>query len=262
MTGPQLSITPNDKVPFRVIRETESFVIVSKPAGVPTQPGIGHDRDTLLNGLFARWGTTLQNLGRARDFGLIHRLDRPTSGLVVVALTRDAHDALRGQFETRMVHKCYLALVHGTPRPPVGTERTPIREVREHSRKVAKLGVHRFAKPAVTRYKVVASGNSVCLVDCRIETGRLHQVRVHMLARGCPVVGDRVYGRNSAIDKALAAVQRNALFLHAAELDFYDPDTGKRVQGRDPLPESLFRFLAEVRVTCPPKYAPKRKPPR
>lgn len=249
--GPQLSVPPNPAVPFEVVVEEPDFVVVAKPAGVVTQPGIGHERDALLNGLFVRWGKQLQNLGKKRDFGLLHRLDRPTSGLIVVGLTPRGYDGIRRQFEQHRVHKAYLALVHGAPHPPKGTERTPIREARRGGHKIAVLGQHPAAKPAVTRYEVLVRARGVSLVLCRIETGRLHQIRAHLAHRGVPVVGDREYGRRDALDKRFAKVAGGALFLHAAELAFAHPVTGRRVVARAPLPPPLRRFLDELGVACP-----------
>src|SRR5437870_3214775 len=114
-TMPQFSVPPNALVPFTIQYEDDDLLVVEKPAGVVTQPGKGHARDALLNGLFERFGPRLQNLGAARDWGLLHRLDRDTSGLVVVALRPKAYDSLRAAFAARRVKKCYLAIVRGRP---------------------------------------------------------------------------------------------------------------------------------------------------
>lgn len=246
----QLSVHPNPHVSLALAYEDPAFVVVDKPAGVVTQPGEKHDRDTLLNGLFASHGKALQNIGKARDFGLVHRLDRPTSGLVIVALEQAAYDHLRAQFAGRTIEKTYLALVHGAPRPPSGTEQTPIREVRRGGRKVAALDGGRGAQPAVTRYETLVRGPVASLLACRPATGRLHQIRVHLAHRGCPVVGDGEYGRREAVDRSLG--QR--IGLHAAELRLVHPTTGQRLTVRAPLPADLLAACERLGVVCPRKW--------
>ena len=253
-SGPQLSVHPNPRVSLKIVHETKDFLVVCKPPGVVTQPGVGHQRDTVLNGLFHTHGKALQNLGKSRDFGLLHRLDRPTSGLLVVGLSVEGYDHLRDQFTTRSLRKDYVALVHGAPKPPKGTERAPIREVRKDGRKQAVVGNHRHAEPAETRYELLARGRGVSLVQCRIKTGRLHQIRVHMAHRGCPVVGDREYGKRSELDRRFARASGRALFLHAGALGFIDPDTGRTLQFAAPLPEAYVEFLGQVAVACPRRW--------
>ena len=247
----QLSVEPNPRVPCRVVHSDPHFLVIDKPAGVVTQPGVGHQRDTLLNFAFAHHGKALQALGKARDYGLLHRLDRPTSGLVAVGLTREGYDALRARFVAREVFKRYVTLVHGAPRPRRGTIRDPLREARRGGRKLAVVGAHPRAKTAVTHYRPLASGRGLSLLECEIETGRLHQIRVHLAHRGCPVVGDRDYGRRSETDKTFARATRKAIFLHAGELAFDHPVAGGRITTRVPLPERHRAFLADVGVDCP-----------
>ncbi len=254
MSGPQLSVFPNAHVPHHIVHADPSFLCVYKPAGVVTQPGEGHDRDTLLNGLFSTHGTTLQNLGRVRDFGLLHRLDRTTSGLVLIALTADAYTNIRAQFAERKIHKTYIAAVHGAPSPPSGTDRTPLWESREQGRKRARLGEHDRAQVAITRYQTLIRARGVTLIECHPETGRLHQVRAHMAHRGCPLVGDREYGRLDELDHKFARHGGKNVFLHAAELTFTHPMSGQRMTCRAPLPSTWVDFLVEVGIACPRKW--------
>lgn len=256
--GAQLSVEPNAAVALRIVHRDPAFLVVAKPSGVVTQPGEDHARDSLLNGLFATHGHTLQNLGRVRDFGLLHRLDKPTSGLLVVALTAEAYDHLRKQFAERQVKKTYLTLVHGAPHPADGTERTPIRESREQGRKRARLGDHPQAQPAVTRYRTLVRARGLTLVECHPETGRLHQIRAHMQWRGCPVVADPDYGQPEwdAADRDFARLTGRGLFLHAAELNFAHPVSGKRVTFTEPLPAAWVEFLTGVGIACPRKWRP------
>ena len=243
-------------MPLRIVHADPLFLVVHKPAGVVTQPGEGHTRDTLLNGLFVTHGTILQNIGRHRDFGLLHRLDRATSGLVVVALTAESYDHIRKQFAERVVKKTYLALVHGAPHPPEGTERTPIWESRDLGRKRAKLTEHSTSQPAVTKYKTILRAKGLSLVECHPETGRLHQIRVHMAHRGCPVIADDDYGFAGwdSVDHTFAKLTGRAQFLHAAEISFVHPGTQKRVTFSEPLPEAWVKFLADQGMTCPNKW--------
>jgi 23S rRNA pseudouridine1911/1915/1917 synthase len=254
MDGPQLSVAPNPDVPFAVVHEDADVLVVCKPAGVVTQPGVGHEGDALLNGLFARWGKQLQNLGKKRDFGLLHRLDRPTSGLVVVGLTPAGYDGVRRQFEKHTIEKTYLALTHGTPQPASGTERTPLREARRGGQKVALAGEHPAAQKAVTRYETLIRARGVALVKCRIQTGRLHQIRVHLALLRAPVVGDRDYGPRDDLDRRFTRAVHNAIFLHAAELGFTHPVSGERLTVRAPLPAPLLAFLETVGVACPREW--------
>lgn len=247
-----MSAAANPAVPLEVLYADEHLAIVSKPAGVVTQPGIDHADDTALNGLMHRWGPQLTRLGADRDFGLIHRLDRPTSGLLVVGLSPEGYDGIRAQFEARTVLKRYVAMVHGAPRPAEGVIRQALAVVRTEGRKRSVPSKGRGAKAAVTHYTVIARGRRAALVECRIETGRLHQIRAHLAHRRAPVVGDREYGTRTPLNDAFAsALGRQAVFLHAGELGFAHPVTGGRLTVRVAVPPMLRAFLADEGVECP-----------
>jgi RluA family pseudouridine synthase len=211
-----------------------------------TQPGKGHERDSLLNGLFARYGAQLQNLGRARDFGLLHRLDRQTSGLLIVALRPRAYDALREAFATRTVRKYYWAVTAKTPRKESGVIRKPILEETDE-KKLARIAP--AGKPAVTAYRVVSRstvrGIEAAVVECRPVTGRLHQVRVHLDAIGCTILGDELYG-----SKAVKAAAPR-LALHAHRVAFTHPLTGAKIDVRSPWPLELRRLLNRLSLPAP-----------
>ncbi|MCA3005953.1 MAG: RluA family pseudouridine synthase [Planctomycetaceae bacterium] len=243
-----LSIPPNPDVTFGIEYLDDDLVIVTKRAGLVTQPGKGHETDALLNGLFDRFGPQLQNLGRDRDFGLLHRLDRETSGLLVVALKGRAYDALREQFAARAVRKYYWALVAKTPKEAAGVINKPIAEVdpkRPGDKKLAKIASPPLGKPAVTAWRVVQGGPLGALLECRPLTGRLHQVRVHLEAVGCPIMGDGLY--------APASVARAAprLGLHAHRLAFDHPTTGQVIDVRTPFPKDLRSTLRLLRLDLP-----------
>lgn len=235
----QLSVRPNKNVPFNVLAESNGYLAVEKPAGVATQPGIKHSHDTLLNGLFAQYGHELQNLGKKRDFGLLHRLDLAVSGVLLVGRTVDAYDYLRGLFERRAIEKNYVCLVHGTLKGK-GVISHPIREVRMKGEKTAQIGPHPRAKEARTEFKSMESAGGVSLVECTIPTGRLHQIRVHMASLGHPVVGDFKYGRRTGLDKSLG---RGRIALHASSIGFIPPHTSRLIRIQSSLPTDLASMI-------------------
>jgi 23S rRNA pseudouridine1911/1915/1917 synthase len=230
------ALAPNPEVHFAVAHDDGEVLVVVKDRGVVTRPGAGHERDSLLNGVMARYGDRLGALGARRDHGLLHRLDRATSGLVAIALTAEAYDRLRDAFASRRVEKTYLALVRSPPPRPRGTVRVRLREARRDDRKVA------VADPggdeAITHYETLAVGrDGRALVRCRIETGRLHQIRAHLAWLGSPLAGDAVYGGPRAPDgrgSAARAADRE-LLLHAWRLRLPGRG-GKAVEVVAPLP--------------------------
>ncbi len=240
-----LSVKPNENITFGIRHEDPALVVVEKPARLVTQPGKGHEDDTLLNGLFARWGAQLQNLGGSRDFGLLHRLDRDTSGLIVIALTTGAYDAMREQFEGREVKKFYWAVTARTPREAHGVIRKPIAEF-EGMRDGSKMKLARVSssgKAAVTAYRVLAESAVGALLECHPVTGRLHQVRVHLEAIGCPIVGDPLYGGKAQTGSRLG--------LHAHRLSFEHPVTGGVLDVRTGWPSDLRNLLRRLELPRP-----------
>lgn len=232
------SIDPNPRVPFEVRYVDEYLLVVDKAAGVVTQPGMKHQRDSLLNGLFVKYGKLLQKLGEARSWGLLHRLDKPTSGLVLVALRVDAYDRLREQFERRKITKTYLAIIAGRPRIPQGVIQKPIVEITGRGRK--KAVIKQGGSQAITAYRVLGAAGDACLIEARPKTGRLHQIRVHLAALGHPVLGDGLYGDH---EKAESAPR---LCLHAAELSFAHPNEPRRVTVKAPVPADFARTLRRL----------------
>lgn len=246
---PDLSVLPNDRVAFKVLHEDEHLLVVEKPARLVTQPGKGHESDTLLNGLYARFGNRLQKLGAARDFGLLHRLDRETSGLLVVGLTREAYDALRAQFEGREIKKFYWAVCTKPPKASEGVIRKPIAEVSvayragESAKKLARISS--AGKPAVTAYRVLSASAHGCVLECRPVTGRLHQVRVHLASIGCPIAGDGLYGDSDS--KSVGT----RLALHAHRLAFTHPVSGDTIDATSPWPSDLKGVLTRLKLKRP-----------
>ena len=241
-----LSVTPNESVRFKIRHEDEDVIVVEKPPGLVTQPGKGHEHDTLLNGLFAVHGAQLQNLGKARDFGLLHRLDRQTSGLVLFALRPRAYDALREAFSTRRVRKFYWAVAGRAPKKPSGVIRRPILEETDEM-KTARISA--AGKPALTAYRVLqvatVGERGAALLECRPVTGRLHQVRVHLKSIGCPILGDALYGPRS-LAKAAPRVA-----LHAHRLVFKHPTSGATIDVQSPWPADLKSLLKRLGIERP-----------
>jgi 23S rRNA pseudouridine1911/1915/1917 synthase len=237
-----LSIEPNERLTYGVAYEDDALLVVEKPARRATQPGKGHLTDTLLNALFARHGAQLQNLGAARDYGLLHRLDREASGLLIVALRADAYDGLRAQFEQRTVGKFYWAITRRAPNKPEGVINRPIAEVTARM-KTAKLSP--TGKPAVTAYRTLETSDSAALLECRPATGRLHQIRAHLASIGCAILGDAIY----APATAQSAAPR--LALHAHRLTFEHPLAGATVDARTRFPRDLGPVLKRMNLHKP-----------
>ena len=225
---------PGVEVP--VVFEDDQVVVVDKPADLVVHPGAGHDGGTLVAGLLARYPELAQVGDPARP-GIVHRLDRGTSGLLVVARTQDAYDALVGQLTARTVDRRYRALVWGHPDSPRGLIDAPIGRSPRHPTRMAAVA---SGKEARTRYEVERSFTTpaeTTLVVCRLETGRTHQIRVHLAAIGHRVVGDdRYQGVRESIDL-------HRPFLHAEHLGFDHPTTGERVSFDAPLPPDLQTVL-------------------
>jgi 23S rRNA pseudouridine1911/1915/1917 synthase len=229
---------PDPEVVVDVRYADDDVVVVDKPAGLVVHPGAGHADGTLVNGLLARF-PGLESVGDPLRPGIVHRLDRDTSGLLAVARSARAYDSLVGQLAARSVERVYKALVWGRPTSPRGMIDAPIG--RSGARRT-RMAVRSAGKQARTEYKVVETfDRPVCsLLECTLETGRTHQIRVHLSAIGHPVVGDGTYG-GSRDQIALARP-----FLHAATLGFDHPVTGERMRFEDGLPNELQAVLDDL----------------
>jgi 23S rRNA pseudouridine1911/1915/1917 synthase len=203
--------------------------------------GAGHPGGTLVNALLHRFETLSSGSGDLRP-GIVHRLDKETSGVLVVARTDKAHQALALQFRSREVEKIYLALVHGRMKMPEGRIDAPVaRDPVRRTRMTTKVAAGRSA---LTHYRVLEEFGTLSLLEVRIATGRTHQIRVHLSSIRHPVVGDRQYGAPAQIP-GLPALSR--FFLHAQRLGINLPSTGERVTFESPLPPELVEFLQAVR---------------
>ncbi len=224
-----------EEMDLRIVWEDEHLLVVDKPAGVVVHPGTGHASGTLVHGLLAH-----DAAGGDEDRpGIVHRLDRDTSGLLVVARSDEAHERLQELIRRRLVERRYLALVKGTPRSRTGRIEAPIgRDRLDKSRHSLDTATPR---DAVTHFEVVELLGPRALLELRLETGRTHQIRVHLEAIELLVCGDPTYG--SAGDLGL-----ERQFLHAAGLAFDHPFTGERVEAESPLPDDLAAALERART--------------
>jgi 23S rRNA pseudouridine1911/1915/1917 synthase len=224
---------PAQRMALAIVYEDRDLIVIDKPAGLIVHPGAGNPDRTLLNGLLGH-EPELRQVPRA---GIVHRLDKDTSGLLVVAKNLSAQARLAAQLAERSVKRTYLALVHGAP-PAQGTIDEPIgRDRRARTRMAVQSG----GKPARTSYKVLERFERTALLECRLETGRTHQIRVHLQHIRHPIVGDPVYRRGARAEPAFA---RQA--LHAAALELEHPRTGKRVRWSAPLPADMKKLLATL----------------
>lgn len=242
---------PNADVAVAIVRDDGEIFVVDKTSGRVTMPGAGHARDSVQNGVMAVAGERLRHLGAARDYGLLHRLDRASSGLLLFAQTVPAYEGLRGSFHKREVVKDYLAITARVPERPRGSIRARLAEVRTHDRKLARIDAR--GKAAVTHFKVLCRGHDgTALVECRIETGRLHQIRAHLASIGAPLLGDLVYTPSSPDGRASVARQADrAILLHAWRLAFPHPVQGNRVKLEAPLPARFREALTAHGLKLP-----------
>jgi 23S rRNA pseudouridine1911/1915/1917 synthase len=226
-----------EPMPLRIVYEDQDLVVVDKPPGLVVHPAAGHRRGTLLNALLARYPDL--PLDQEERPGIVHRLDKDTSGLIVVARRREAREDLRAQFKAREVLKVYLALVDGVVEPTKGVIEASIgRDSRDRKRMAI---VQSGGRKAVTEFRVLERLGEYTLLDTRPRTGRTHQVRVHLSFLGHPVVGDSVYGRR----KQHLGLERQ--FLHAHRLAFRHPSSGRKVDLVSELPPDLERVLETLR---------------
>jgi 23S rRNA pseudouridine1911/1915/1917 synthase len=240
--SPEMGPGPDPSVEFTVVEADEQVIVVDKPAGLVVHPGAGHSGGTLVNGLLSRFpelDSVAEETGSdPRRPGIVHRLDRGTSGLLVVARTADAYRSLVDQLKARRVSRSYVALVRGSVEGGSGVVEAPIGR---STAAPTRMAVSRTGKAALTRYRVERRFDAppATELSVELETGRTHQIRVHLAAVGHPVVGDQVYGRGGGpfptpLDRP---------FLHAAQLTFEDPGSGRRRTFDSPLPADLAAVL-------------------
>ncbi|MGH2757545.1 MAG: RluA family pseudouridine synthase [Actinomycetota bacterium] len=229
-----------EDIPVVIRYADDRVLVVSKPPGLVTHPARGHEAGTLVNALLAL-GEPLAGMGSTRP-GIIHRLDKDTSGLLLVAKDDAAHAALVAALRDRRIERVYLALVRGVPSSPTGTIDAPLGR---HPVKRRSIAIVPEGRPAVTHYEVVARTDKFALLEVTLETGRTHQIRVHLSHLGHPVLGDRTYGGVSELSRALGLTRP---FLHASQLTFPHPTDGRPIEVTDPLPPDLTAALTTAHL--------------
>jgi 23S rRNA pseudouridine1911/1915/1917 synthase len=231
---------PDPSVEFAIVHVDDTVIVVDKPAGLVVHPGAGNPDGTLVNGLLARF-PDIAGVGEPHRPGIVHRLDGGSSGLLVVARTQDAADALIEQFASHQATRVYIALVWGHPEAPHGVIDAPIG--RSHSDPL-RMAVVADGRPSRTEYRVLQEFDGpadLALLECRLETGRTHQIRVHLGSINHPLVGDPVYGQRRP------RLQLDRPFLHAARLAFVHPGTGQPVEFRSELAPDLKARLETLK---------------
>ena len=235
-------------IALTIAYEDEFLIVVDKPAGLVVHPAAGNLDGTLVNALLHHCRGQLSGIGGVARPGIVHRIDKDTSGLLVVAKTDAAHEGLAAQFADHSIERAYLAIVGGLPTPIAGTIRGAIARS-SHDRKKMALVEDGRGKHAVTHYKLLERLDSAALVECRLETGRTHQVRVHMASIGHPLLGDPVYGRTpSRLRPLLNQLHFRRQALHAAVLGFNHPVTGAAIRLESTLPADMAELLVELRA--------------
>lgn len=231
-----VQVVPERVEGMRVVHDDEDVVVVDKPVGVAAHPSPGWSGPTVVGGLAAA-GFRIATSGAAERQGVVHRLDVGTSGLMVVAKSERAYSLLKQQFRERSVDKIYHALVQGHPDPSRGTVDAPIDRHPTHDYKWAVVA---GGRPAVTHYETLEAFPAATLLEIKLETGRTHQIRVHMSALHHPCVGDLTYGADPTLAARLGLTRQ---WLHAVRLRFEHPGSGRRVEFSSPYPDDLQRAL-------------------
>lgn len=233
----EIAVEPQD-IPLDVVYEDQDVIVVNKPVGLVVHPAPGHPDGTLVNALLHRCGDSLSGIGGERRPGIVHRIDKDTSGLIIAAKNDFAHQFLSAQLSDHTLGREYEAVVHGGFRDDAGTVDAPIGRHPVDRKRMAVTPKN--SKPAVTHYEVIARYRGYTRILCRLETGRTHQIRVHMASIGHPLLGDGVYGAPCP-EKGL-----EGQCLHARRLKFIHPRTGQLVRLEAPLPEYFTQVISRL----------------
>ncbi len=246
--APKAAHNEAQDIDLEIVFEDDHLLIVDKPAGMVVHPAAGNFEGTLVNALLHHCAGRLSGIGGVARPGIVHRIDKDTSGLLVVAKTDVAHEGLAMQFARHSIHRLYLAIVAGLPVPAAGTIDAPLARSAANRKKIAIVESKR-GKRAVTHYRIRRPLREAALTECRLETGRTHQVRVHMASIGHPLVGDPVYGRTRPAHREILKrlnFQRQA--LHAAELGFEHPVSKENLTFKSPLPSDIQELFGALSV--------------
>jgi 23S rRNA pseudouridine1911/1915/1917 synthase len=247
--SPTTSAMQATKMSIDVVYEDDHMLVINKPAGLTVHPGAGNYQDTLANGLLHYCKDNLSGIGGVERPGIVHRLDKDTSGLMVVAKNDTAHRKLSKQLSTRELSRIYLAIVWGVPSPAAGTIKVNLaRSVRDRTKIMA---VRAGGREAITHYKMLKNYHDMAsLIECKLETGRTHQIRVHLSHKGHALLGDQSYGNNSSKYAKIAKVvlsdfKRQA--LHSTKIGFIHPATGDYMQFEVPVPEDMAGLIKALK---------------
>jgi 23S rRNA pseudouridine1911/1915/1917 synthase len=236
---------PQD-IPLTIVFEDEHLIVIDKPAGLVVHPAAGNLDGTLVNALLHHCRGQLSGIGGVARPGIVHRIDKDTSGLLVVAKSDAAHEGLARQFADHSIERAYRAVCAGRPLPPVGTIRGAIARSPVNRKKMALVEDGR-GRHAVTHYRTLQALDNATDIECRLETGRTHQVRVHLASIGHPLLGDPLYGRSfPAIRPLLARIGFARQALHAARLGFDHPVGGDRLAFTSTLPVDMRELIVEL----------------
>ena len=235
-------------IPLEIVYEDDHLLVVDKPAGLVVHPAAGNFDGTLVNALLHHCRGRLSGIGGVARPGIVHRIDKGTSGLLVVAKTDRAHEGLAKQFAAHSIERRYLAIANGIPNPTTGTVDAPLARSAQNRKKVAIVEADR-GKRAVTHYRLLEALKDAALLECQLETGRTHQVRVHMASIGHALLGDPVYGRTRpAHREVLKELGFNRQALHAAVIGFVHPVDRKNCRFESKIPEDMQRLFSILRI--------------
>ena len=235
-------------IPLTVVHEDDHLIVIDKPAGLVVHPACGNLDGTLVNALLHHCRGTLSGIGGVERPGIVHRIDKDTSGLMVAAKTDRAHAGLAQQFARHSIDRRYLAIVSGRPQPASGRVEGNVGRSSTDRKKMTVVGPGK-GKHAITHYATLSPLDDAALVECRLETGRTHQVRVHMASIGHPLLGDAFYGRATRAHRdLLAALSFRRQALHAARLGFDHPVTSLPMAFESSMPADMQALFSHVRV--------------
>jgi 23S rRNA pseudouridine1911/1915/1917 synthase len=230
-----------------IVFEDDALLVVDKPAGLVVHPAAGNRDGTLVNALLHHCRGRLSGIGGVARPGIVHRIDKDTSGLLVVAKTDQAHEGLARQFAAHSIDRRYVAVVAGRPLPAAGRIEAAIGRHPTHRKKMA-VAADGMGKAAVTRYETLEVFDDAAIVECRLETGRTHQVRVHMASIGHPLLGDQTYGKSRKIhSNILKKIDFRRQALHARRLGFFHPASQEKLSFESPVPADMLQLIAMLR---------------
>ena len=241
-----------EAIPLSILYEDADLIVVEKPPGMAVHPAPGNETGTLVNALLHHCGDSLSGIGGVARPGIVHRIDKETSGVLVAAKSDAAHQGLSKLFATHDIDRVYVALVRGAPSPPQGTIQSRLGRSTHDRKKIAVLKTG--GREAITHYRTErtfgpADKPTAARISCQLETGRTHQIRVHMASKGTPCLGDPVYGSGppaAPVREAVAQAGLKRQALHAAVLGFVHPVTGERLRFESPLPADMAQLEANL----------------